>query len=114
MGATCPSDNTQAIDQSSFWANGTSWDSHRTGWIVAGSKHLREISSEVTDVFLPGCALVVRSFPLMSSNSLRRVEALITLICDGQTVLISSISVLLHCRYVLFVGVVNFLEVSVI
>jgi len=55
MGATCPSDNTQAIDQSSFWANGTSWDSHRTGWIVAGS-----------------CALV--------------------------TVLISSISVLLHCR----------------
>jgi len=55
MGATCPSDNTQAIEQSSFWGNGTSWDSHRTGWIVAGS-----------------CALV--------------------------TVLISSISVLLHCR----------------
>lgn len=33
----CPSDNSQAIDQSSFWDFGSGpWDKHRIGWLVAG------------------------------------------------------------------------------
>ncbi|KAI0280622.1 DUF300-domain-containing protein [Russula aff. rugulosa BPL654] len=32
----CPSDNTQAIDQSHFWGSGSHWDAHRVGWVVAG------------------------------------------------------------------------------
>ncbi|KAJ7703145.1 DUF300-domain-containing protein [Mycena rosella] len=33
----CPSDNTAAIDQSSFWDSGNlNWDSHRIGWAIAG------------------------------------------------------------------------------
>jgi len=55
MGATCPSANTAAVDQSSFWGNGGRLDDHRIGWIVAGA-----------------CAIV--------------------------TVVVSIISVLLHCR----------------
>ncbi|RDB25344.1 hypothetical protein Hypma_007883 [Hypsizygus marmoreus] len=52
----CPSDNTNAIDQSSFWGpNGVNWDTHRIGLAVAGS-----------------CTLV--------------------------TIIISSISILLHAR----------------
>jgi hypothetical protein len=44
----CPSDNTQAVDQSHFWSSGgPHLDAHRIGWIVAGI-----------------CALVVRAiFP---------------------------------------------------
>ena len=34
---SCPSDNAQAIDQSSFWTHGSlHWDAHRIGWAVAG------------------------------------------------------------------------------
>lgn len=37
MAPTCPSSNTQAADQSSFWSSGnTNWDAHRIGWAVAG------------------------------------------------------------------------------
>lgn len=33
----CPSDNTDAVDQSSFWSSGSlNWDAHRVGWAVAG------------------------------------------------------------------------------
>ncbi|KAF8973229.1 DUF300-domain-containing protein [Flammula alnicola] len=35
---TCPSDNTDAIDQSSFWSSDSvHWDAHRVGWAVAGA-----------------------------------------------------------------------------
>lgn len=35
--ATCPSDNTEAVDQSSFWSSGNlNWDEHRIGWAIAG------------------------------------------------------------------------------
>lgn len=35
---TCPSDNTQAIDQTDFWSSsGIDWDAHRIGWAIAGS-----------------------------------------------------------------------------
>ena len=34
---SCPSDNTQAVDQSSFWNSGNiHWDAHRIGWAIAG------------------------------------------------------------------------------
>ncbi|KAF9061573.1 DUF300-domain-containing protein [Rhodocollybia butyracea] len=34
---TCPSDNTQATDQTEFWSsNGVDWDAHRIGWAIAG------------------------------------------------------------------------------
>ncbi|KAI6141602.1 DUF300-domain-containing protein [Pisolithus tinctorius] len=37
MAPTCPSSNTQSVDQSSFWSSGnTNWDAHRIGWAVAG------------------------------------------------------------------------------
>jgi len=37
MAPTCPSENTQAIDQSSFWDSGNvNWDEHRIGWAIAG------------------------------------------------------------------------------
>jgi len=33
----CPSDNTAAVEQGSFWSsNGVDWDAHRIGWLVAG------------------------------------------------------------------------------
>ncbi|THU93985.1 DUF300-domain-containing protein [Dendrothele bispora CBS 962.96] len=35
---SCPSDNTQTIDQSSFWESGSlNWDAHRIGWTIAGA-----------------------------------------------------------------------------
>jgi hypothetical protein len=35
---TCESDNTQAVDQSRFWSNGSiHWDAHRVGWTIAGA-----------------------------------------------------------------------------
>lgn len=44
MVAKCPSDNTEQINQSTFWDSGSKhWDAHRIGWSVAG-----------------GCALLVR------------------------------------------------------
>ncbi|EMD36088.1 hypothetical protein CERSUDRAFT_115994 [Gelatoporia subvermispora B] len=34
----CPSDNSQAVEQDSFWsANGVNWDAHRIGWVIAGA-----------------------------------------------------------------------------
>ncbi|KAI0259472.1 DUF300-domain-containing protein [Gloeopeniophorella convolvens] len=34
---SCPSDNTQVVDQSSFWSHGSiHWDAHRIGWAIAG------------------------------------------------------------------------------
>ncbi|KAI0690362.1 organic solute transporter Ostalpha-domain-containing protein [Cytidiella melzeri] len=34
----CPSDNSAAVDQSTFWdSNGIHWDPHRIGWVVAGA-----------------------------------------------------------------------------
>ncbi|KJA14415.1 hypothetical protein HYPSUDRAFT_49204 [Hypholoma sublateritium FD-334 SS-4] len=34
----CPSDNSPAIDQSSFWSSGSlHWDAHRVGWAIAGA-----------------------------------------------------------------------------
>ncbi|KAI9508983.1 DUF300-domain-containing protein [Russula earlei] len=34
---SCPSDNSQSVDQSQFWnAGGLHWDSHRVGWAIAG------------------------------------------------------------------------------
>lgn len=34
---SCPSDNTEAVDQSSFWTSGNiHWDAHRIGWAIAG------------------------------------------------------------------------------
>ncbi|KAJ7084432.1 DUF300-domain-containing protein [Mycena belliarum] len=52
----CPSDNTSATDQSSFWNSGSlNWDSHRIGWAIAGG-------------------------------------------CTAVTIIISSFSVLGHCR----------------
>ncbi|KAF8637178.1 hypothetical protein AX17_002991 [Amanita inopinata Kibby_2008] len=35
---SCASTNTIAVDQSDFWdSNGINWDSHRIGWVIAGS-----------------------------------------------------------------------------
>ncbi|KAJ7462358.1 DUF300-domain-containing protein [Mycena galericulata] len=34
----CPSDNSAAVDQTSFWSSGNlDWDAHRIGWAVAGA-----------------------------------------------------------------------------
>ncbi|KAL5513921.1 hypothetical protein ACEPAG_2682 [Sanghuangporus baumii] len=34
---TCPSDNSQAVDQGSFWSSGgIHWDAHRIGWAISG------------------------------------------------------------------------------
>ena len=35
---SCASDNTQAVDQSRFWSDGSlHWDAHRVGWTIAGA-----------------------------------------------------------------------------
>ncbi|KAH9954598.1 organic solute transporter Ostalpha-domain-containing protein [Russula dissimulans] len=35
---SCPSDDSQAVDQSQFWSQGSlHWDAHRIGWAIAGS-----------------------------------------------------------------------------
>ncbi|KAG1828261.1 DUF300-domain-containing protein [Suillus variegatus] len=37
MNHSCPSDNTENVDQSSFWSSGNlNWDQHRIGWAIAG------------------------------------------------------------------------------
>lgn len=37
MAPSCPSENTEAVDQSSFWDSGNlNWDEHRIGWAIAG------------------------------------------------------------------------------
>jgi hypothetical protein len=78
MGATCPSENTEATDQSSF-LDGTKWDDHKIGWAIAG-----------------GCAAVVRCLTNLPQC------AVLTNMMRRQTVLVTMISVLLHCRYVRF------------
>lgn len=76
MAPTCPSDNTIAVDQSSFWNSGNlNWDEHRIGWAIAG-----------------GCTVLVRSSPLI------HICPKLFTINTTQTVLISVISVLRHCR----------------
>ncbi|PWN19446.1 DUF300-domain-containing protein, partial [Microstroma glucosiphilum] len=35
MVATCPSDNTVAVDQETFWDG--NWDAHKIGWIISGA-----------------------------------------------------------------------------
>ena len=48
----CPSSNTDAVDQSSFWNSGSlNWDAHRVGWAVAG-----------------GCTVIVRFFRFPSTG----------------------------------------------
>ncbi|KAI0059151.1 DUF300-domain-containing protein [Artomyces pyxidatus] len=38
MSPTCPADNNEAIDQSTFWtSSGLNWDEHRIGWAIAGA-----------------------------------------------------------------------------
>jgi len=38
MVSSCPSDNTAAVEQSSFWDSGNvHWDAHRIGWAIAGA-----------------------------------------------------------------------------
>lgn len=60
-GSSCPSDNTQAVDQTSFWGkNGVDWDTHRIGWAVSGA-----------------CALVVRAASLISLSSLSPITQLV-------------------------------------
>jgi len=72
MAPTCPSDSLAAVDQSSFWGPGNlNWDEHQIGWAVSG-----------------GCAVLVRLFTLVRNILAHR----------AQTVLISMVSVLLHCR----------------
>ncbi|KAF8523464.1 DUF300-domain-containing protein [Hysterangium stoloniferum] len=37
MGATCPEENADLLDQTSFWdSSGMHWDQHRIGWAIAG------------------------------------------------------------------------------
>ncbi|CEL53042.1 Transmembrane protein 184C OS=Xenopus laevis GN=tmem184c PE=2 SV=1 [Rhizoctonia solani AG-1 IB] len=51
MAATCESENTEAIDQSSFWdENGIHWDAHRIGWAVSGAFALAAIMVTVVSV----------------------------------------------------------------
>ncbi|KAG9076527.1 hypothetical protein FS749_011701 [Ceratobasidium sp. UAMH 11750] len=50
--ATCESENTEAIDQSSFWdENGIHWDAHRIGWAVSGAFALAAVLITVVSVF---------------------------------------------------------------
>ncbi|THH26882.1 hypothetical protein EUX98_g7305 [Antrodiella citrinella] len=38
MSSTCPSDNTQSVEQGSFWSsNGGHLDAHKAGWIISGA-----------------------------------------------------------------------------
>jgi hypothetical protein len=76
---SCPSDNTQAVEQSGFWSEGSiHWDAHRVGWAIAG-----------------GSALLVRAISL----SLAQETIAFLSLTRSQTVIISAITVLHHCRY---------------
>ena len=72
------SENTIDTDQSSFWdSSNLHWDSHKIGWAVAG-----------------GCTILVCSITWMFflvSCSILSVRL--------QTILISLVSILQHCRY---------------
>ena len=53
MGATCPGDNLNVIDQSKFWdENGAHWDKHRIGWAVAGTAAAIVRPSAATALYL--------------------------------------------------------------
>lgn len=52
MVATCPSENTEVLDQSNFWNDGgINWDAHRIGWAIAGGCAAL-VSSNFTYYFL--------------------------------------------------------------
>ena len=72
------SENTIDTDQSSFWdSSNLHWDSHKIGWAVAG-----------------GCTILVCSITWMFflvSCSILSVRL--------QTILISLVSIIQHCRY---------------
>ena len=71
---SCPSDNTQAVEQGSFWSSsGVHWDAHRVGWLISGV-----------------CALVVSSECFVFASG--EPDLL------DQTVVISTISILMHCQ----------------
>ncbi|QRV81160.1 Organic solute transporter Ostalpha [Ceratobasidium sp. AG-Ba] len=47
----CGSENTEAIDQSSFWdENGLHWDAHRIGWAVSGAFALTAVLITIVSV----------------------------------------------------------------
>ncbi|KAG8746558.1 hypothetical protein FRC12_014250 [Ceratobasidium sp. 428] len=49
--ATCESENTEAIDQSSFWdEGGIHWDKHRIGWAVSGAFALAAVLITIVSV----------------------------------------------------------------
>ncbi|KAG1761407.1 organic solute transporter Ostalpha-domain-containing protein [Suillus occidentalis] len=51
MAPTCPSDNTIAVDQSSFWNSGNlNWDEHRIGWAIAGGCTVLVCSSSLVHI----------------------------------------------------------------
>ncbi|EUC64468.1 polysaccharide lyase family 1 protein [Rhizoctonia solani AG-3 Rhs1AP] len=51
MVATCESENTEAIDQSSFWdQDGIHWDAHRIGWAVSGAFALAAVIVTIVSV----------------------------------------------------------------
>jgi hypothetical protein len=56
---TCPSDNTQAVDQSTFFGghNTINWDAHRIGWAVAG-----------------GCTIIVNPLHFPDARSMHIIE----------------------------------------
>ncbi|KAG9099097.1 hypothetical protein FRC06_005657 [Ceratobasidium sp. 370] len=48
---TCESENTETIDQSSFWdENGVHWDAHRIGWAVSGAFALAAVLITIVSV----------------------------------------------------------------
>ncbi|KIJ62456.1 hypothetical protein HYDPIDRAFT_182786 [Hydnomerulius pinastri MD-312] len=52
MAPTCPSENTQAVDQSSFWNSGSlDWDEHRIGWAIAGGCAALTVLISLVSVF---------------------------------------------------------------
>ncbi|CAE6406203.1 unnamed protein product [Rhizoctonia solani] len=51
MVATCESENTEAVDQSSFWdESGIHWDAHRIGWAVSGAFALAAVIITIVSV----------------------------------------------------------------
>lgn len=87
---SCPSDNAQAVDQSSFWnSNGVDWDAHRVGWVISGS-----------------CAAAVRRrMPHQSVlNLMRELLDRYNFRCDCDTALpVSSTGMLSLCRSGLYI-----------
>ncbi|KAF9529353.1 organic solute transporter Ostalpha-domain-containing protein [Crepidotus variabilis] len=52
MAPKCPSENTAAVDQSSFWSSGSlHWDKHRIGWAIAGACTVVTVIISIISVF---------------------------------------------------------------